>query len=963
VDKDTATGQELEAEAVNEPLEEPTESEAGATEQPERSSLPRQNGRKRNGRQQLPVASEWIASEGASPGTADDEFAVEEQALQDASQAAPYAPQPGESLEQIRKAAPWVALALFAVFPNYFTLAVLVVALALNGAQIWRIVRSMTIEQWGYVGLTLLAGGLRFWDLGLKPLHHDESMHAYFSWLLFLNPSTYQYNPILHGPFQFHAIAYVYYVASHLGTPDNGVTDVTARIAAATMGTLMIPLCYFLRSRIGKAGALAAAFLLAVSPIFVYYSRFTREDIYFVSFIFITVVAIFKYCEQQRLRWLLLGLGAFTGAYATKEAAFFNIAMFGGILGGFIAWELGSRYVYPSARFRDAEDEAQEDEMPGDGAKEVQPRPRLRLPLGLDKHAGVPAVLLYLIAAGIAAKLVLNWVQSTSAWIAATDKYGAPNQDQIAAARLAQAQATAQNIENVLVNVLLLGLVLIAVIVLVVVVWQLFRVPYQEPPADRLARRGLARWVDPIRQPLLNGLVRIPWSHWFFSLLVVFGVFAGLFWIVPSGNPSLCDGSVPVTQGAICSWTQGFHQGIGDGLVQGVFYWITQQQAARGGQPWYYYLILIPFYEQLIVVFGLGGLIRCLARPNRFRLFVVIWFVASLFLYSWAGEKMPWLSLHILLPLLLLAAIALDWALVRALEMLDEVAQNRFMGRPLFAGHVLGRSASPLVALGVAFLLLIPMLHSMLFVTYVDPGEAPHEMLSYVQTTTDVTDVMAKIDALDQQLYHGQHELKIGVDTDNIWPFSWYLRDYKYVWYYYDGKNPPPGELDVLLIAPGTEGAYTQPDATHPQGLFQAREYRLRAWWDEGYKPPPCVPTTTKPCDPNFLYGGVGVWAWLSYGDPAPCETITVQNQQVARQLAQTGVVYCVDSQTGPKISACTRSSQSQTGVNCTPVSSFDAGRALGNFWDWLWTRKAIGPTDGSTDFMFLVRSGLPMQP
>jgi hypothetical protein len=145
--------------------------------------------------------------------------------------------------------------------------------------------------------------------------------------------------------------------------------------------------------------------------------------------------------------------------------------------------------------------------------------------------------------------------------------------------------------------------------------------------------------------------------------------------------------------------------------------------------------------------------------------------------------------------------------------------------------------------------------------------------------------------------------------------------------------------------------------------LFLAHQYRIRAWWDEGYKPPPCVPTQTKPCDPNLLYGGIGVWPWLSYGDPAPCTSITTQNQQVAQQLAQAGVVYCLDSQTPVQISACTKSSQSQTGVNCAAVPSFDFGKAFGNFWDWLWTRQAIGPTDGSTDFMFLVRSGLPMQP
>jgi len=42
-------------------------------------------------------------------------------------------------------------------------------------------------------------------SLGAKPLHHDESMHAYFSLLFAQHPETYAYDPLLHGPFQFHA--------------------------------------------------------------------------------------------------------------------------------------------------------------------------------------------------------------------------------------------------------------------------------------------------------------------------------------------------------------------------------------------------------------------------------------------------------------------------------------------------------------------------------------------------------------------------------------------------------------------------------------------------------------------------------------------------------------------------------------------------------------------------------------
>ena len=136
---------------------------------------------------------------------------------------------------------------------------------------------------------------LRFWGLGDKPLHHDESLHAYYSlqlmhnlenWSSCFSPTVtcYQYNPLLHGPFQFHAIALVYKISQILGAPDNGVNTTTVRIAAATLGTVIVGLPFFLRDYLGKIGAWLACFLLAVSPSMVYFSRFAREDIYMACF-------------------------------------------------------------------------------------------------------------------------------------------------------------------------------------------------------------------------------------------------------------------------------------------------------------------------------------------------------------------------------------------------------------------------------------------------------------------------------------------------------------------------------------------------------------------------------------------------------------------------------------------------------------------------------------------------------
>ncbi|WP_165423002.1 flippase activity-associated protein Agl23 [Ktedonosporobacter rubrisoli] len=200
--------------------------------------------------------------------------------------------------------------------------------------------------------LIILAAFLRFWHLGDRPLHFDESEHAHYSSVLLqnlqhwswcyglnhapANYACYQYNPLLHGPFQFHIIALVYQISQWLGVPDHGVNNTTARIAAALLGTVIVGLPYFLRDYLGNIAAWLASFFLAVSPSMVYFSRFTREDIYMACFTLTLVVAIARYMREQKIRWIILAAASFALSYATSEATFLTIAIFGSFLGALI---------------------------------------------------------------------------------------------------------------------------------------------------------------------------------------------------------------------------------------------------------------------------------------------------------------------------------------------------------------------------------------------------------------------------------------------------------------------------------------------------------------------------------------------------------------------------------------------------------------------------------------------------
>ncbi len=129
--------------------------------------------------------------------------------------------------------------------------------------------------------------------------------------------------------------------------------------------------------------------------------------------------------------------------------------------------------------------------------------------------------------------------------------------------------------------------------------------------------------------------------------------------------------------------------GLVSGIVGSLGYWLTQQEVARGSQPWFYYLMMGSLYEFLPALVALAALpvvLRRAARPGweavargdlpsgsrvdeegasglrrDFILFLLWWILVSLAAYTVAGEKMPWLLTHITLPICLLAGWSCAW--------------------------------------------------------------------------------------------------------------------------------------------------------------------------------------------------------------------------------------------------------------------------------------------------------------
>ena len=172
----------------------------------------------------------------------------------------------------------------------------------------------------GYANLLLAAALMRLWDLGSRAIHHDESLHALYSWNL-SEGIGYKHDPMMHGPFQFEATSAIFFVF--------GDSDFTARVLYALAGTALVGLPFLFRTRLGRLGALLVATLLAFSPALLYFSRFARNDILVAVWTLGLVICMWRYIDEGRNRYLYAGSALLTLAFATKETAYIVTATLG----------------------------------------------------------------------------------------------------------------------------------------------------------------------------------------------------------------------------------------------------------------------------------------------------------------------------------------------------------------------------------------------------------------------------------------------------------------------------------------------------------------------------------------------------------------------------------------------------------------------------------------------------------
>jgi uncharacterized protein (TIGR03663 family) len=160
--------------------------------------------------------------------------------------------------------------------------------------------QNSTLFLIGSFAITAVAVFLRFWDLTLKPLHHDEGVNGFFLKTLFTE-GVYRYDPTnYHGPtLYFIALAF---------SKVFGLETVSIRASVAVFGVGIVVLALFLRKYLGSIGSLTAALFLALSPGMVYISRYFIHEIFFVFCSFGVVLGILFFIEGRPAGLVASGL-------------------------------------------------------------------------------------------------------------------------------------------------------------------------------------------------------------------------------------------------------------------------------------------------------------------------------------------------------------------------------------------------------------------------------------------------------------------------------------------------------------------------------------------------------------------------------------------------------------------------------------------------------------------------------
>ena len=166
--------------------------------------------------------------------------------------------------------------------------------------------------------IILLAVLSRVILIGSRVMSHDEINHVTPAYSLYQG-NGYSHNPVTHGPFQFHMLALSYFIL--------GDSDFSSRVPAAVFSICaVIFTLYAFRRYLGRAGTLLGGLFFLISPYILYYGRYTRNEAFIELFAVLTFYAFFRYYEKRDNTSLYILAVTTALQFTTKEVAYIYTA-------------------------------------------------------------------------------------------------------------------------------------------------------------------------------------------------------------------------------------------------------------------------------------------------------------------------------------------------------------------------------------------------------------------------------------------------------------------------------------------------------------------------------------------------------------------------------------------------------------------------------------------------------------
>jgi len=730
-----------------------------------------------------------------------------------------------------------------------------------------------------FVALILTAAILsRFVMLGERVMSHDEVNHVVPAYT-FSQGGGYRYDPVTHGPLQFHLIALSYSLF--------GDNDTSARLPDALFGVTVVAFALFaFKDYLGRTGSLVAGFLFTISPFISYYSRYTRNEIYIVFWGMALLWGVLRYLQYGRKRTLLF-ITIITALHFSDKATSY---IFTAELLIFLAVLFITKVIIK--------------------------------PWKSDK---LRSTFLIIVAVTILIGLVVFGV----GYDALTNATANEDENSVGV-MISELAPSIRLLIGGLSIAVLAGIGLAAYFLIKGIGWFGIR---DERSFDLLLMQGTI--VLPLLAALpmdilgfkpldysTNGIIT---SILFIVPLFVISLLIGIWW-----NWKVWAVNIGVFWAIFITFyttlfTQG--SGLGMGLMGALGYWIAQQGVTRGTQPLYYYaLVQIPMYEflpafgtLLAAIMGISQVSRSLKtekfedveteaeeptlelaeqvdltdelveedppprivdnegedRQPHVLALLLYWSVLSLIAFSFAGERMPWLTTHIAMPMILTSG----WSIGKLLHSFEWETFKKQRGwlvlicslflalttfrslsvafgtNPPFRGNELpqleatsnfliafiGAVASIVILYfllrewttkqfgKMALILFIAILSIITIRTSFRANfilfDTAKEFLVYAHAARDPKDVLEQVEEISHRLTGGK-EIKVAYDNDLLYPYWWYFRDYPNKRWYSDNPTRDLQEFPIILVGSGN---YNLIEPVVGNDYIQFDYHRL--WW------------------------------------------------------------------------------------------------------------------------------------